>query len=143
MNMKRYEIAFRSDWRFEVEAFMRSWKYLSKKIKIFIYASFPVMVILAAMLVIHNIQRHDYNLAALWMLYPLFPALLLIARLKPKTYKTSLRELIIDGQLHLWKNYKRYFVEDEMLYLVNWTGGIVVLPQKFEDVIKEFVPEIV
>ena len=66
----------------------------------------------------------------------------LIIRLKPKTYKTSLRGLIINGQLHRWKNYKGYFVDDEILYLINWTGGIIALPRRFEDVVREFVPKL-
>lgn len=138
----RYRVIFRSNWKFELEALRRSWKYSSKKVKIFVYASFPLLAILAVLLVLHNIQRHDYILAIFWILYPFVPILHLIARLKPKTYETSLRGLIIDGQLHRWKNYKGYFADGEMLYLINWTGGVIVLPQRFEDVIKEFVPKL-
>ena len=141
--MKSYEIAFRSDWRFEARAFIRSWKYSPRKIKTLVYTLFPLMVVLAAVLVIHNVQKHYYLLAVFWILYPfLLTALLLIGRLKPKTYKTSLRGLIIDGQLHRWKNYRGYFADGEMLYLVNWAGGIVALPRRFEDAVKDFVPKL-
>ena len=142
MNVKSYEVAFRSDWRFEARAFIRSWKYSPRKIKILVYASLPLVMVLVAVLVIHNVQRHDFLMAALWTLNLLLPILYLIGRLKPKTYKTSLRGLIIDGQLHRWKNYRGYFADGEMLYLVNRAGGIVALPRRFEDAVKDFVPKL-
>ncbi len=142
MNVKSYEVAFRSDWRFEARAFIRSWKYSPRKIKILVYSSLSVMVVLDAVLVIHNVQRHDFLMATLWTLNLPLPVLYLIGRLKSKTYRASLRGLTVDNQLHRWKNYRGYFADGEMLYLVNRTGGIVALPRRFEDAVKEFVPEL-
>ena len=138
----KYGLVFRSDWKYELEAFRRFWRY-SSKFKIATCLVFPTFVIMVLLLIQHYLQRHEYFLALFWAAYlTLFPSGYMLAMLRPKTYETSLRGLAINCHLYRWKNYKGYFTDDKLLYLVSEFGAITALPKEFEEVVAEFVQKI-
>jgi len=70
----------------------------------------------------------------------------IVPHITPKTYKTHLRGLFINGHLYKWRNFSSYFTDDRFLYLLGKFGGWeivkVVLPREFEQIVGEFVRKI-
>ncbi len=137
-----HECYFKSNWKFEFEnlkMFLKKHKLLS----VFLLVIFPLFIILDVILVIHFLQVGDIVESTMWVIYPIFLILLNpVIYMRPKTYEVKFRGLLINGQLHLWKNFKGYEIYDDRLIILTHTGGTLVLPRYFEDSIKNFLPKL-
>ncbi len=147
--MRGYVMEFKSDRDWELRALKKMLKR-SGYFKVFLFILFPLFLIVDFYLAYFNYLKYgltdQYRLIMgfYWMLYPFILILICMSpHLKPKTYKTHLRGIFINGALHRWKNFHSYFTDDEFLYLtkkvLRWKVISLVLPREFEVVVKEFL----
>ncbi len=137
-----YVKEFRADRRFQMEALKRLLRYqtyLRTLLIVEVSILFPLYFYTAYI----NFQKYQI-IGILWIVYPFIILLVpLIPHLTPKTYRTHLKGIYINGNLYRWKNFSSYFTDDSFLYLRwkvgRWEVVCLVLPKEFEDVVKEFV----
>ncbi len=137
-----YVKEFRSDLGFQMEALKRVLRYHRRGTIILLSLYIPFM--LASVLVARGYYSKYGLISLYWVIYPVIViAIPLIPQLTPKTYKTHLKGIFINGHIHRWKNFHSYFVDDSFLYLTKrigrWEVVCLALPKDFEDVVKEFV----
>jgi len=134
---------FKSDWKFQVEVLKRILKY-HRLLKYIILAEVAILYPICFYLAYHNYLKYGPFYGIFWIIYPFFITMVpIIPHLTPKTYKTHLRGIFINGHLWRWKNFSSYFTDGKYLYLLRRfrkrESIALVLPKEFEDVVKEFV----
>ena len=139
----RYEMTFKSDLSFEIEAFKRTLKY-HKVLRLIFILLVIVFYPFCLFVAYQNYLKFGLFYGIYWAVYPFIITIVpVLPQITPKTYKTHLRGLFINGHLHRWKNFSSYFIDDRFLYLLSrfgrWEIVRFVLPKKFERVVREFV----
>ncbi|GEM_PF-2372888 len=140
--MRGYVMEFKSDRDWEIRVLKKMLKRSGYfKILFFIWIPF---FILEFYIGFHYCTKYGLLYGFPYFVQPFIIALIpILPHLKPKTYKTHLRGIFINGALHRWKNFHSYFTDDEFLYLtkkvLRWKVISLVLPREFEVVVKEFL----
>ena len=133
-------MVFKSDLNFQIEAFKRCLKY-HRVLRLLLIVELLFFYSSCIFIAYQNYLKFGVLYGIYWVIIvPIVP------HITPKTYKTHLRGLFINGHLYKWRNFSSYFTDDRFLYLLGkfgrWEIVKVVLPREFEQVVGEFVRRI-
>ena len=139
----RYEIVFKSDLNFQIEAFRRVLRY-HRVLRLILIVGILILYPLCLFTAYQNYLKFGLLNGIFWVIYLFIITLVpIVPNITPKTYKTHLKGLFINGHIYRWKNFSSYFTDDRFLYLLSrfgrWEVIRFVLPKEFERVVREFV----
>ena len=139
----RYEMVFKSNLNFQIEAFKRILRY-HRVLRLILIVEILLFYPLCLLVAYKYYLKFGLLYGIYWAIYPfIIVIVLIIPHITPKTYKTHLKGLFVNGHIYKWKNFSSYFTDDRFLYLLSrfgrWEIVRVVLPKEFEEVVREFV----
>ena len=136
-------MVFKSDLNFQIEAFKRCLKY-HRVLRLLLIVELLFFYPSCLFIAYQNYLKFGVLYGIYWVIYPFIITIVpIVPHITPKTYKTHLRGLFINGHLYKWRNFSSYFTDDRFLYLLGkfgrWEIVKVVLPREFEQIVGEFV----